>query len=65
LKKLWDTRSKNGLDGLRDMVKAAGQKQLDLAKKFKEFPNDTDTANELGAAQSEIRLLKDALAEMA
>jgi len=64
-KELWDARKANGLDGLRGIIEAAATKQLALAKKSEEFPGDVTTANELGAAESNIKLMRDELIVMA
>jgi hypothetical protein len=65
LKKLWDARTKSGMTGLRNVIDDASRVQLALAKKNREFPNDIKTANELGAAETQILLLRDSLIQMA
>jgi hypothetical protein len=64
-KQLWDAKAANGLDGLRAVIDEASKSQLRLAKKSEEFPKDETTANELGAAETNIRLLYDELLAMA
>jgi hypothetical protein len=61
MKKLKDAKTAKGLDGLRNAVSEASKKQLDLAKKHKEFPRNVTTANDLGAAETEIKLIRDTL----
>jgi hypothetical protein len=64
-KQLFDARAANGLDGLRAIISNAATSQLALAKKSQEFPADITTANELGAAETNILLLRDELLVMA
>ena len=64
-KKLYDARAANGLDGLRAIISDAATSQLALAKKSQEFPGDVIIANELGAAETNILLLRDELLVMA
>jgi hypothetical protein len=63
-KQLWDARAANGLDGLRAAIRDASDEQLALAKKSEEFPGDVETANLLGAAETNILLLRDELLVM-
>ena len=64
-KQLWDAKAANGLDGLRAVIDDASKHQLRLAKRSEEFPKDENTANDLGAAETNIRLLYDELLVMA
>jgi hypothetical protein len=64
-KQLWDARAANGLDGLRAIITAAGREQLGLAKLAAEFPRDEELRNDLGAAETQILLLRDELLVMA
>jgi hypothetical protein len=61
---LWAAREADGLDGLRAVIDEASETQLALAKIAEEFPRDEDIANDLGAAETQIRLLRDELLVM-
>jgi hypothetical protein len=62
---LWDARAAAGMDGLRGIINEASALQLALAKKAEEFPADDQTSNDLGAAETNILLLRDELLVMA
>lgn len=64
-KQLWDAKAADGLEGLRAVIDDASKSQLRLAKRAADFPFDETTANELGAAETNIRLLYDELLVMA
>jgi len=64
-KELWEARDANGLEGLRSIIREASWAQLGLAKIAEEFPRDVETANLLGAAETNMLLLRDELIVMA
>lgn len=63
-KRLWDAKDKNGIDGLLDVVNEEGKKQLFFAKKNQEFQSDKTTQNDLGAAETMMKLVREELVLM-